>query len=73
MLVSCSGVFEPKDGGNIFLRNIGLLSKDYKHTALYSRTQHSSSFHKNSEYLKLIIDRALRTLGAIIFSLHNGA
>jgi hypothetical protein len=32
--------YGPEDGGDIFLRNIGLLSMDY--TALYPRCQHSS-------------------------------
>jgi hypothetical protein len=32
--------FEPEDGGDMFLRNVGGLSTDY--TALYTRTWYSS-------------------------------
>jgi hypothetical protein len=34
------GLFDPEDGADIFLRNVGLLSTDY--TALYPRRQNSS-------------------------------
>jgi hypothetical protein len=33
-------LFDPEDGGNMFLQNVGLLSPDY--TALYPRSQNSS-------------------------------
>jgi hypothetical protein len=33
-------LFDPEDGGGIFLRNVGSLSPDYK--ALYRRIQKSS-------------------------------
>jgi hypothetical protein len=40
--------FDPEDGGDMILRNVGCLSTDY--TALYPRRQYYS---KRPEYLKL--------------------
>jgi hypothetical protein len=34
-LISCSAIFDPEDGGDMFLRNVGSYSTDYK--ALYPR------------------------------------
>jgi hypothetical protein len=34
------GLFDPEDGGDMFLRNVGSLSTDYR--ALYPRKQYSS-------------------------------
>jgi hypothetical protein len=39
-LVSCLTYYDPEDGGDMFLRNVGRLSTDY--TALYPRRQKSS-------------------------------
>jgi hypothetical protein len=53
--------FDPKDGGNMFLRNVGRLSMDY--TALYPRRQNSSDITRMIKSQIMRLEKNVASMG----------